>query len=454
MFESVQLDRVDLIRAGDMHFMAREFPKAAKYYWQAISAPQDNFAQVLTKFGLAALRSGAPTACQWAIDLAFRIDPRDPYAHNVDALYQSDIGEFRKSAGQFEEAIRLMPDNPDFRKNAAYTFQILGRYDDAEREYKAACDLNPADLEARFYKSMTMLSQGRYAEGFKEYELRYAVYPDLVPKRGKPIWRGQELLDGKTLLLCAEQGAGDAIQFGRYIWWLKTYRGAARVILLCRPELVEICKHLEDIDGITTDPELIEYDYQAPMLSMPGLTMELDRTTAPWWGTGLPYLKVPPMEGVGSLWPFDGKFCVGFCWQGNPQHGNDRFRSIPAQSFNRFLDKGIVGVNLQHNLSNPSMYNPNPQSLLALAQIIDKLDLVITVDTAIAHIAGALGKPCWTMIASNPDWRWGIEGATTPWYPTMTLYRQKHPLQWGPVLEEMETDFEQMLVAKKEAANG
>ncbi len=175
-----------------------------------------------------------------------------------------------------------------------------------------------------------------------------------------------------------------------------------------------------------------EFDYLAPLMSMPGLSLEDGK---PWYGSA-PYMAVPDLTAITIK---SDKLKVGFCWQGNRQHQNDRFRSIKPELLDSLLDMDICPISIQHK--EPLLRNMNSvgiSNILELAQAIDSLDLIITVDTATAHIAGALGKEVWMMVPTNPDFRWLAKGETTPWYPSMKIFRQTEPLKWGPVIKSVE----------------
>lgn len=423
----------DWRKVGDWFFLEENYEKAAMAYSKMLTVPPTNDNQCMTMYALSKYHIGDLASCRWAVKEVFLLDPDNAFATHVEGLLFNAEGDWEASELALLESVVKIPDQPDFRLNLAYLYQILGRFKDAQLQYEAAIKLNPANLRARFFRSLSLLTQGKFEEGFKEYEVRYSMIP-LVPQIGKPIWRGQEDIAGKTILLCAEQGLGDAIQFSRYGQWLKDKHRVKRAIILARKEYVDLLKRVWGIDDVVDkiDADSAEFEYLAPLMSMPGLSMT---EGAPWYGVS-PYMSIPASD---TLKLQSEKLKVGFCWQGNRQHQNDRFRSIKPELFDSLLDMDICAVSLQHD--EPLLRNMNSLGIggiLELAQAIDQLDLVITVDTATAHIAGALGKEVWMMVPVNVDFRWGLGSSSTPWYPSMKIFRQTEPLKWGPVLKSVE----------------
>lgn len=422
---------VDWNKVGDWFFMEENYKQAAMAYAKTLTVPPTNEGQMMTKYALAKYHVGDLESCRWAVNEVFLLEPGNPFATHVQGLLLGAQGDFAASELALLESVVNMPEQPDFRLNLAYLYQILGRFADAQKEYEIVIGRDPTNLRARFFRSMSLLTQGQFKEGFKEYETRYALLP-LIPQVGKPIWRGEEDLTGKTILLCAEQGLGDAIQFARYAQWLKDKHLVKKVMILARQEYCEILRYVWGVDEVIADiKDAGEFDFLAPLMSMPGLSLGEDGQ--PWYGDS-PFGSVAlPEIQCGT-----DKLKVGFCWQGNKNHANDRFRSIPSTFLAPLLECDIFALNLQHDIPAFGNINQLPiSSIMDLAQHINTLDLVITVDTAAAHIAGAFGKPVWMMLPVNGDWRWGLDSYKTPWYPSMAIFRQKTPLDWAPVIENV-----------------
>lgn len=428
----------DWNKIGDWFFMEENYKQAAMAYGKTLAVPPTNEGQMITKYALAKYHIGDLDSCRWAINEVFLLEPGNAFATHVEGLLFGAQEDWEASELALLESLVGMPEQPDFRLNLAYLYQILGRFAEAQIQYEEVIKRDPTHLRARFFRSMALLTQGQYVEGFKEYETRYSMLP-LVPQVGKPIWRGAEDLTGKVIVLCAEQGLGDAIQFARYGKWLKNACMAARVIILARPEYVQILSCVYGIDQVISDiKDAGEFDYLAPLMSMPGLSIfGSNPDSVPWYGD-CPYMSIAgPDYHLNS-----DKLQVGFCWQGNRLHANDRFRSMKRSFLAPLLECDIFALNLQHDEPTPEGMSSVPiSSIVELAQRINKLDLVITVDTAVAHLAGALNKETWLLTALNPDWRWTAEGDSTPWYPEMRIFRQKKPLDWAPVIYEVKREL-------------
>ncbi len=420
----------DWRQIGDWFYLGENYAKAAMAYGKAITAPPTNENQLLNMYAIAKYHVGDLDSCRWAIGEAFLLEPQNAFSTHIEGLVLGAENKFDESHAYLIESMSKMPENVDYRLNLAYLYQIMGKFDKAQEQYEVAIKLDPSALRIRVFRAMSLLTQGKLEEGYREYELRYSMLP-LVPQIGKPIWRGQEDLTGKTIVLCAEQGLGDAIQFARYAQWIKDAHGVKKVIVLARPEYLDTLTHIWGVDEAVS--EILadgEFDYLAPLMSMPGLSF---KDGDPWYGE-CPYMSVPEPE----IQCNTDKLKVGFCWQGNKQHMNDRFRSIPARLLEPLLECDIFALSLQHDqppLVNMSSIQIN--SVLELAKRISTLDLVITVDTATAHIAGALGKEVWMMCPLNSDWRWQATGYRTPWYSSMAIFRQTKPLDWEPVIENV-----------------
>jgi len=302
-----------------------------------------------------------------------------------------------------------------------------------------------------------LLLQGRYDEGWREYEARYSSdlpepdrfpYPDRAPF---PPWRGEPLA-GKSLLIWPEQGYGDEIQFCRYLPLLKR-QGAARITLVCKPPLKALMETVEGADAVLSSDDVAEavapHDYWTYPLSIP-LHCKTTVETIP---ARLPYLRAPREHAVrwSSRLPSDG-FRVGLVWKGSDIHKSDSYRSLPdlATLAPLWTVPGVRFISLQKGRGeDEALHPPAGQALLHLgagiadfadtAAIMKQLDLVISIDTAAAHLAGALAKPCWVLLpAYRCDWRWLQAREDSPWYPgVMRLFRQAPGGDWSGVVQEI-----------------
>ncbi len=250
-------------------------------------------------------------------------------------------------------------------------------------------------------------------------------------------------MKGKTILIHQEQGFGDMLQFARYLPLVKKRSGGATVMVEVQPELLRLFSEIEGVDKvIARGAQLPKFDAYLPILSLArifGTTLE----TIP---TGVPYLRAPEMETLKLPPTREKQFRVGISWAGRPTHKNDRNRSCGFNHFVEFF--GIAGVtvySLQKGPREADIGEYGCQGLIAnvaprlgdFAAVVEQLDLVITVDTAIGHLAGALGKPAWVAVPFAPDWRWLLETETSPWYPKHRLFRQTEPGGWDDVFARL-----------------
>ncbi len=303
----------------------------------------------------------------------------------------------------------------------------------------------PACPDARLqsHYAFALLTLGQFVEGWEQYEVRWLQEPHLShrPHYGKPAWSGQRLA-GKAVLMRVEQGAGDVVQFARYATALKA-RGA-RVVLEVRPELTALARGFEDVDEVFAPPQPApHFDYYVHIMSLPRV-LATDVATIP---AEVPYLRVH--HDVWQRWAErvgDRGFRVGLAWAGNPRHPNDRYRSIALRELREIFDVAGVGFYSLQKQTRPgdldvvpayaSLVDLGPElaDFEATAAAIAQMDLVICVDTAVAHLAGAIGKPVWLMLPKFGDFRWFTEGDATPWYPTMRLFRQHQHGDWRDVV--------------------
>jgi FkbM family methyltransferase len=298
---------------------------------------------------------------------------------------------------------------------------------------------------AQTHHSWALLTAGRLREGWIQYEFRWCQDPLLSvrPRFGKPQWNGQNL-EGKTLVLWAEQGIGDTVQFARFAPLLKA-RGAF-VVLHVPARLKEIGAHFLGVDRVILSPNELQagFDYHIALMSLPRV-LEIDQSSIP---ANIPYLTTDPHRTLRWREQLAAKsrLKVGLVWAGNPKHERDRFRSISLSMLAPLLDvdgaqffalqkESSVDLASQANVS-PKLVDLAPllNDLCDTAAVIEALDLVICVDTAVAHIAGALGRPVWVMLPAAGDFRWLIGREDSPWYPTMRLFTQRQLGEWNEVI--------------------
>lgn len=354
-----------------------------------------------------------------------------------------------------EKLTRLAPGNPQAYINLGTVLQGLGLGDQAMANYQRALEVAPDSALALWNIALLLLARGDYARGWAAYEARWQLREVVLLKTRrhflKPQWTGRETLQGKTILLYAEQGLGDVMQFCRYATLVKQ-RGA-RVLLDVWPSLAPLLSTLADVDQIVvTGTAPPPFDYHIPLMSLP-LAFNTLVETIP---AAASYLSSDAAKRAhwNTLLGPKTKPRVGVVWSGRTAHGNDQHRSLPLSVFAPVFSDRHEFICLQKEV------RPEEQALLDTlpvrqvgpllhdfsdtAALCDLMDVVITVDTSVAHLAGALGKPVWIMLPTPFEWRWLEHGAGSPWYPSATLYRQQRIGAWEPVIAAVADALKQL----------
>jgi tetratricopeptide (TPR) repeat protein len=349
--------------------------------------------------------------------------------------------------------------------NQAAALRASARYPEAIAVLRRAVALDPDFADAHFNLGLALLALGHYAEGWQERQWRVRVPAVQPPAHAgpEPRWDGSPL-GRRTLLLRPEQGIGDTLQFIRYARLVSHAAGPAggRVLFLSPPALAPLMRRCQGIDQVVLAGTAREpADVEAPLMDLPYLL----RDVSPAPPADTPYLTADP-ELVARwrtrLWTTGGprRLRIGIAWQGNPRFPDDRRRSIPLAAFRPLLEGAaalgadVFALQKGHGREQLGGLPPGvpvidlgPQldeegaAFMDTAAVVTGLDLVVTSDTALPHLAGALGARVWTLLAHAPDWRWGATGSQTPWYPTMRLYRQSHPGDWAGVLAAAASDL-------------
>jgi tetratricopeptide (TPR) repeat protein len=394
-------------------------------------------------------------------DLAERYARRALDLDSRSAAVWSDLGMVLCEQGRYDEAIAAFEcakqwsaataEAPDEVVNFAICLLRAGRTQQTLTLLEDALPAYPSATGHSQY-ALALLLSGRYVEGFDQYEFRW-LEPPLSsgrPNFVKPVWTGQDLC-GKTILLRAEQGFGDFIQFIRYARHIKAL--GATVLLFVREELRELAEALDEVDRVLRpNHSYPPFDFYVDLLSIPRV-FATDLASIP---AEVPYLTVDPVRM--STWAkrFEGetKLKVGLVWSGSPTHPRDRFRSLTPQQLAPLmsiggaqfysLQKGPTSADLSELTCTRNIIDIGPElnSFADTAAAISQLDLVIGVDTAVVHVAGALAKPVWTLIPNPADWRWLENRDASPWYPTMRLFRQRDHGDWGEVIRRVTAALE------------
>ena len=392
--------------------------------------------------GLVGLKAGTYRAAASIMESAILLRPLDSRFHsNCGEAYRLS-GDLDRALQSLQRALDLDPGNADAWCNYGSVLRESGHIGDAVSAYRKAIELDGNHSNAHYSLGLALLVNGDFLEGWREYEYRWETVSHLR-RRDYPqtLWTGQNLAQ-RTIFIYQEQGSGDTLQFVRYLPMLVDQ--GARVILECAPSLHRLLRCLEKIECIHPGAPVPSFDFHIPILSLP-LAFGTTESTIP---CGIPYLR-PPAE-TSRMWrdrlaENAAERRVGICWAGNPQHVNDRNRSCRLSVLAPLGQmKGAIFYSLQKGeAAAQSRYPVAGMRILDFSEelwdfadtagLIENLDLVVTVDTAVAHLAGALGRPVWMLTPFDPDWRWLLMRNDSPWYPAMKLFRQTKRRNWSSV---------------------
>jgi len=373
------------------------------------------------------------------------INPNLSEAHSNLGIALRDKGQLDEAIASCRNAITLRPDFAKAHGNLANALKEKGQFEEAIAAYQQAISLNPNSPETHYNLSFALLTQGDFKQGWEGYEWRWKCKSFPSPRRNfaQPQWDGRPL-DGRTILLHTEQGLGDAIQFIRYVP-LVAQRGG-RIIIQCQRELQRLFQTMsEKVQVVAHGQPLPPFDFHSPLLSLPRI-FETTLSNVP---KSVPYLKADAEDA--KTWQRridkDSRIInVGLAWAGSSAHKNDRNRSIKLASLSPLVQTpGVRFFSLQKGEAAAESKSPPPSMELIdwtnelndfadTAALITNLDLLIAVDTAVAHLAGAMGKPIWTLLPFVPDWRWLLQREDSPWYPSMRLFRQPSLGDWNSVV--------------------
>lgn len=379
-----------------------------------------------------------------------RVQPDLAEAHGSLAFVLERHGDLREALTAAERAIELQPDYAEGFNNLGIALRSLHRLDDACVAFRRAIELNPAFALAEFNLGTTLLLAGRYREGWEGYSRHARVAGTAAPGPAATEWDGRPL-PGRRLLVYADQGLGDTIQFARFLRLCKA-RSEARILFRLQSPLTRLFSELNGVDEfLSNERALPTFDQHVALASLAGLfSLTMEQA-----GTGVPYLSAhspSPARIEALLANRSVERSIGLVWQGNPRQTRDVVRSCPLEKLSplfqlpgiRFfcLQTDEVGRSQLANSSAAGRLTDIGQMLKDFADtaaVLARLDLLITVDTAIAHLAGALGRPVWTMLCHTPDWRWHLDRSDSPWYPTMRLFRQPARGDWDSVIQQIRT---------------
>jgi Flp pilus assembly protein TadD len=417
---------------------------AVASYQQALRL-KPGYAEAHSNLGVALLEQGKVTEAVACHQQALCFRPDIAEAHTNLGMALAEQGKLAEAVACHQQAVRLRPNLAEPHNNLGVALADQGRLTEAATCYEQALRLKPDYPDAHLNLAYSWFLRGDLEAGWPGYEWRWKRRGAAQPSFRQPLWDGSSLQD-QTILLFAEQGLGDTLQFIRYAPIVQQHGGT--VIVQCQEPLLRLLATSAGIDRLVPEGAAVPpFDVQAPLLSLPRIL----RTTLATIPAQVPYLSVDPASSAHWQRQLSGVegLKVGIAWQGNPEHPRDRRRSVPLLAFAPLA--GVPGVRLVSLQKGPGREQlpamadrlglldmaDHLQDFADTAALISHLDLVITVDTAVAHLAGALGIAVWLALPSTPDWRWLRERENSPWYPSMRLFRQSTWGDWPEVFERL-----------------
>jgi len=404
-------------------------------------APQHVEARINCGLARAALGLFEPALGDF--DTALALAPGHPGASYNRGVALIKLGRYEEAVTANDAVIAVEPGHGNAWLNRGKALAQLNRYDEAISSYGEVLAIKKDHADAHFNQALALLTLGQYQRGFAEYEWRWRR-TGMAPQksRGKPLWLGEYPLARKTVLVHAEQGLGDTVQFARYVPMLAA--AGAKVVLEVQPELKAPMSRLDGAATVIARGETLPpFDVHCPFGSLP-LALKTQPGTVP---AQIPYLSASGAH----LAKWSGEIGalpqprIAIAWSGNPSHDNDRNRSIAFGRLASLFAGPASFISIQRDVrpedttalaaeNRVTHIGPELEDFADTAAVLALCDLAIAVDTAAVHLAGAMGRPVWVLVPFAPDWRWTLQGDTTPWYPTARLFRQTAPGDWDSVI--------------------
>jgi hypothetical protein len=424
--------------------------QAALESYKLAIALRPAYSEAWSNQGNALLALGQTDAAIASFNHALTLNPQAAATYlNLGNAYQA-AGEAALALSSYDQAVALQPNYLIALANRCGPLKQQHRLDEAVASCNQALALDPQHADTYWNRGLALLLQGHLRQGFADYHWRWKREAFAPIKRNfhQPLWLGDTPVRGKTVLLHAEQGLGDSLQFVRYAQALADL--GARVVLEAEPALFELFGTLPGVEQLVRQGQpLPAFDLHCPLLSLPlAMGTELDSIPAP-----VPYLRASPERQAqwrDRLGSHNG-LRVGLVWSGSPTHQDDHNRSIALAALLAHLPEGPQYVSLQKDVRPSDQaaqqtqgllhFGPQLQSFSDTAALCACLDLVISVDTSVAHLSGALGQRTWVLLPHLPDWRWLMQRSDSPWYPSARLYRQAQARDWSAPLAQLALDL-------------
>jgi tetratricopeptide (TPR) repeat protein len=433
----------------------RDLRQAIELYDQVIAADPGR-AEAHYKRANALKDSGQLEAAVAGYNKAIGLNPDYAYAYCNKGFAQHALGHLSEALASYDRAIALDPKDALSYYNRALLLQDLARWDEVVPAYDQAIAANPKFADAQYNRSLALLYTGQLESGWRAFEWRWKHAQRLrtgeARKFDQPLWLGEGSIKGLRLLIHSEQGLGDTIQFCRYATEAAA-RGAA-VIVEAQPALLELLEPLEGVSEWVAKGEVLPpFDCHCPLMSLPlafGTTLD----TIP---ARPKYLKTDPAKVAQWQTQLGAKTQprVGLVWSGNPNNFIDQRRSIRLADWIPHLPPEFQYFQLQTQVRDTDAAALDSSDIFSFdddlldfantAALCECMDVVVSVDTSLAHLSGALGQRTWVLLSFNPDWRWLRDREDTPWYPGMKLYRQKAPGRWDEVFVRVADDLRRQL---------
>jgi tetratricopeptide (TPR) repeat protein len=433
--------------------MELQQPHAALTAYEQVTALDPSHVAAWTNRAVALIAlkrwEDALTSCEKAL----AIDPNHAQAHNTRGVALHQLQRLDEALAAYDQVIALIPDHAEAHTNRGVVEHALCHLEKAIACYDTAIALAPESADAYFYKSLALLLRGKFKTGWPLYQWFWKTKKGVPTQRTYPQsqWMGEVALQGKTILLHSDQGLGDMIQFARYCKLLADQ--GAKVVLEAPAALFTLFKQLDGVHTLVEKgQELPAFDLHSPLLSLP-FVLQTDLHSIP---TSPAYLQAEDEKvrvWKEKLGPQTHPR-IGLAWSGNTDYAIDSKRSITLSALLPYLPAQYELISLQKVLRDVDLPTIAAQTNLRhfgdelhdfsdTAALCSLMDVVISVDTSVAHLSGALGKPTWIMLPHVPDWRWLLDRNDSPWYASVRLYRQGEDAQWGPVFERIQTDLAQ-----------
>ena len=446
-----------LHKLAEMHLARADFPQALSFMAAAMKANPGS-AEAKSNYGFILQKLDRHEEALNYFNRAIAAHPDHLSAHLNRGTSLHHLNRSTEALASFDRALALDPHNIKALYNRANILHELRRFDECIAAFSTTIAYAPDYADAHFNEGMTRLLLGDFEQGWKKYEWRWKTESQRHLRRDftQPPWLGAEPIAGKTVLVHAEQGFGDTLQLVRYLPLLAA--AGADVVLEVQPSLFPLLSQMEGVSQVVIQGEpLPHFDVHCPIMSLP-LAFKTSLESIP---SKLPYLEAKSdrlEKWNGRLRPKSG-MRIAFAWAGSATHKQDHLRSIPISKLLPLLDptNSIQWISLQRDLREgdrehlarlPHIQQVGDQfeDFADTAAVLTLADLVITVDTAVAHLAGALGRPVWVMLQHSPDFRWLLDRADSPWYPSARLFRQHQSGDWDDVISRVAAALRQQII--------